>query len=76
MHTASLEPSRPIFQHGLTEQERALVHLAQTADPKLLATLTAKAHPPDDPAAFEKFFEPPPSPPPLPTQQPLPDQTQ
>jgi len=76
MYTASLERSRPIFQHGLTEQERALVQLVQTADPKTLATFTAKAQAADDPAAFEKFFEPPSPPPPLLTQQPLPEQNQ
>jgi len=62
-HYASFAPSHPAPALPLTAQERALVQLAQTADPKVLAALSPEARAKtaaqeaDD---FNKFFTPPP----------------
>jgi hypothetical protein len=66
MPSTSFAPSHPAPVLPLTAQERALVRLAQTADPKLLASLTPEtqakleAQEADD---YNKFFAPPPAPP-------------
>jgi hypothetical protein len=82
--SASFTPSHPAPVLPLTAQERALVRLVQTADPKLLASLEpetqakVEAQEADD---FNKFFAPPPAPPqpadsqsPPNTQQPAPQE--
>jgi hypothetical protein len=64
--TASFAPSHPAPVQPLTAQERALIQLARTADPRLLASLTPEtqaklaAQQADD---YNKFFAPPPAPP-------------
>jgi len=58
--------SHPIPSSPLTSQERALIRLAQTADPKVLATLNSEHQAQleaENAAQFEKFFTPPPRPP-------------
>jgi hypothetical protein len=65
--SSHLLPSDP-----LTPQERELVRLAQTADPRALATLNSEHQAQleaENAAQFEKFFTPPP-PPPAPPDQP------
>jgi hypothetical protein len=63
---ASFAPSHPAPVLPLTAQERALVRLARTADPRLLAALSpetqarVEAQEADD---YNKFFAPPPAPP-------------
>jgi len=75
---ASFAPSRPAPVLPLTAQEHALVRLARTADPKLLASLEPEtqakldAQEADD---FNKFFAPPPAPP-QPSDNPSPTNTQ
>jgi hypothetical protein len=64
--SASFAPSRPAPILPLTAEERALVRLAQTADPKLLATLAPEAQAKNvaqEANDFDKFFAPPPAPP-------------
>ncbi len=54
-------PSHPAPPLPLTTQERALLRIAQTANPKQLATLTPEEHAKleaQDAAAFAKFFAP------------------
>ena len=64
--SASFAPSRPAPVLPLTAQERALVRLVKTADPRLLASLEpetqarVEAQEAED---FNKFFAPPPAPP-------------
>jgi hypothetical protein len=64
--SASFAPSHPAPVLPLTAQERALVRLVQTADPKLLAALSpetqakVEAQEADN---YNKFFAPPTSPP-------------
>jgi hypothetical protein len=64
--SASFAPSHPAPVQPLTAQERALIQLARTADPRLLASLTPEtqakvaAQQADD---YNKFFAPPPAPP-------------
>ena len=58
--------SHPIPSSPLTSQERALVRLAQTADPKVLATFNSEHQEQleaENAAQFEKFFTPPARPP-------------
>jgi hypothetical protein len=65
-------PSHPAPVLPLTPQERELVRLAQTADPRALATLNSEHQAQleaENAAQFEKFFTPPP-PPPAPPDQP------
>jgi hypothetical protein len=82
--SARFAPSRPAPVLPLTAQERALVRLVQTVNPKQLASFSfdaqekAEAQEIDD---FNKFFTPPPEPPqppnndsPTNTQQPAPQQ--
>jgi len=82
--TASFAPSHPAPVLPLTAQERALVRLVQTVNPKQLASFNfdaqekAEAQEIDD---FNKFFTPPPAPPQpadsdslTDTQQPAPQQ--
>jgi hypothetical protein len=65
LSSASFAPSHPAPELPLTAQERALVRLVQTADPRLLASLEpetqakVEAQEADD---FNKFFTPPPAP--------------
>ena len=64
--SASFAPSHPAPVLPLTAQERALVRLAQTADPKLLAALAPEAQAKiaaQESEDFNKFFAPPPAPP-------------
>ena len=77
-HTPAATPateiaaSHPIPSSPLTPQERELVRLAQTADPRALATLNSEHQAQleaENAAQFEKFFTPPP-PPPAPPDQP------
>lgn len=59
----------PTPELGLTAQERALVRLTRTVDPKVLATLARETHAKveaGDAAQFEKFFADPPA---LPTTE-------
>ncbi len=84
LSAASFAPSHPAPVLPLTAQERALVRLVQTADPKLLAALSpetqakVEAQEADN---YNKFFAPPTAPPqpadnasPTNTQQPAPQQ--
>ena len=62
----SVAPSSPAPELPLTTQERQLVRLARTADPKQLDTLnpdTQAKLQAQDAAEFEKFFTPPHAPP-------------
>ena len=66
---ATNAPSHPAPALGLTAQERDLVRLVQTADPKQLAALDAEAQTKsqsDDDAQFDKFFAQPAYTPPAP----------
>jgi hypothetical protein len=84
MHSASFAPSHPAPVLPLTAQERALVRLVQTADPKLLAALSPETQARVDAQEadnYNKFFAPAPAPPqpadnasPTNTQQPAPQQ--
>jgi hypothetical protein len=59
-------PSKPAPELPLTEQERELVRLARTVDPKQLVALddtTQAKMEAEDAAEFERFFTPPPAPP-------------
>lgn len=59
-------PSRPAPALPLTAEERALIQLAHTADPKVLATPDPETQAKLDAqeaAEFQKFFAPPPAPP-------------
>ena len=61
-------PSRPAPELALTAQERELVRLARTADPKQLAMLNPETQArldAEEAAEFEKFFTPPPPPKPI-----------
>lgn len=63
---ASFAPSHPAPVLPLTAQERALVRLAQTADPKLLAALSPETQAKieaQEADNYNKFFAPPPAPP-------------
>jgi hypothetical protein len=63
---ASFAPSRPAPELPLTADERALVRLTQTADPRLLAALAPETQAKLDAQEtdnFNKFFAPPPAPP-------------
>jgi hypothetical protein len=62
----STSPSHPAPEPALTAQERGLVRLVRTADPKELATLNAETQAKlqaKDEADFNKFFAPPTPPP-------------
>jgi hypothetical protein len=62
----STAPSRPAPVLPLTAQERALIELARTADPKQLAVLNSETQAKkeaEDAAEFNKFFATPPRPP-------------
>jgi hypothetical protein len=64
--TGTMAPSHPAPVLPLTTQERQLVRLARTADPKQLDTLnpdTQAKLQAQDAAEFEKFFTPPHAPP-------------
>ena len=64
--TETMAPSHPAPELPLTTQERQLVRLARTADPKQLDTLnpdTQAKLQAQDAAEFEKFFTPPHAPP-------------
>jgi hypothetical protein len=64
--SASFAPSHPAPVLPLTAEERALVRLAQTADPKLLAALEPETQAKlaaQESEDFNKFFAPPPTPP-------------
>jgi hypothetical protein len=84
LSAASFAPSHPAPVLPLTAQERALVRLVKTADPKLLAALSPETQAKVDAQEtedFNKFFAPPPVPPqpadnasPTNTQQPAPQQ--
>jgi hypothetical protein len=66
MHSASFAPSHPAPVLPLTAQERALVRLVQTADPKLLAALSPETQARVDAQEadnYNKFFAPAPAPP-------------
>ena len=71
-------PSHPAPVLPLTAQERALIELARTADPKMLAALApetqAKVEAQEE-ENFNKFFAPPPAPP-QPADNPSPPNTQ
>jgi hypothetical protein len=76
-HTPAASPaieiaaSHSIPTSPLTPQERELLRLAQTADPRALATLNPEHQAQleaENAAQFEKFFTPPPPPPPPPDQ--------
>lgn len=59
-------PSHPAPELPLTAQERELVQLARTADPKMLAALAPETQAKVDAQEeenFDKFFAPPPAPP-------------
>jgi hypothetical protein len=59
-------PSKPAPELPLTAQERELVRLARTVDPKQLVALddtTQAKMEAEDAAEFERFFTPPPAPP-------------
>jgi hypothetical protein len=75
---AGSAPSHPAPVRPLTAQERALVELARTADPKMLAALApetqAKVEAQEE-DNFNKFFAPPPAPP-QPADSPSPTNTQ
>jgi hypothetical protein len=76
--SASFAPSHPAPVLPLTAQERALVRLAQTADPKLLAALAPEVQArvsAQETENFNKFFAPPP-PPPQPSDSASPTNTQ
>jgi hypothetical protein len=63
--------SHPIPSSPLTTQERELIRLAQTTDPKVLATMNSEHQAQleaENAAQFEKFFTPPPRPPAPPDQ--------
>jgi hypothetical protein len=80
LSAASFAPSHPAPVLPLTAQERALVRLVQTADPKLLAALSPETQAKVDAQEadnYNKFFTPPTAPPqpadnasPTDTQQP------
>lgn len=58
--------SHPIPSSPLTTQERELIRLAQTTDPKVLATFNSEHQAQleaENAAQFERFFTPPPRPP-------------
>jgi hypothetical protein len=66
LSSASFAPSHPAPELPLTAQERALVRLVQTADPKLLAALSPETQAKVDAQEadnYNKFFAPPPPPP-------------
>ncbi|MGA1981309.1 MAG: hypothetical protein ABSG84_02465 [Acidobacteriaceae bacterium] len=76
-HTPAASPateiaaSHSIPASPLTSQEREILRLAQTADPRALATLNPEHQAQleaENAAQFEKFFTPPPPPPPPPDQ--------
>lgn len=75
--SASFAPSHPAPVLPLTAQERALVQLARTADPKLLAALSPETQAKIDAQEadnYNKFFAPPPAPP-QPADNPSPTNT-
>jgi hypothetical protein len=82
--SASEAPSHPAPVQPLTEQERALIQLAQNADPKLLAALSPETQArieAQEADNYNKFFTPPTAPPqpadtasPTNSQQPAPQQ--
>ena len=66
LSSASFAPSHPAPELPLTAQERALVRLVQTADPRLLASLEPETQAKVDAQEadnYNKFFAPPPPPP-------------
>jgi hypothetical protein len=68
LRAESRAPSRPAPELALTAQERELVRLARTADPKQLAILNPETQArldAEEAAEFEKFFTPPPPPKPI-----------
>ena len=65
-------PSLPAPALPLTAQERGLVQIARTGDPKALANINPETEAKllaQQSAEFEKFFAPPPAPPTLETQE-------
>jgi hypothetical protein len=66
LRDARFAPSHPAPVLPLTAQERALVELARTANPTVLAALNSETQArmeAEDAAEFNKFFAPPPAPP-------------
>jgi hypothetical protein len=73
LRTADMQRSHLATGPGLTSQERELVRLVRTTDPKVLATLNsetdAKVEAREE-AEFDKFFAPPPPLPPADNETP------